>query len=250
MKRFDAHFHIIDPNFPLVENKGYLPKPFSLKDYLPFKKRYHITGGAIVSGSFQAFDQSYLLHSLKVMGNDYVGITQLRSNTSDEEILTLDNAGIRGVRFNLYRGGSEKVSELKSFAKRIYDLVNWHIELYLDSRTIPELMPLLRELPSYSIDHLGLFEEGLPYLYKVAGHGARIKAIGFMRCDFDVLNVMKTIMKIDPNLLMFGTDLPGTRAVRTFQDSDLALIENNFSQDEIQKILWDNAARFYRLSGD
>ncbi len=25
---FDAHFHIIDPRFPLQENDGYLPEPF------------------------------------------------------------------------------------------------------------------------------------------------------------------------------------------------------------------------------
>jgi predicted TIM-barrel fold metal-dependent hydrolase len=31
---FDAHLHIIDPRFPLVPNKGYLPPAFTVADYL------------------------------------------------------------------------------------------------------------------------------------------------------------------------------------------------------------------------
>jgi predicted TIM-barrel fold metal-dependent hydrolase len=233
-----------------VENNSYMPEAFSIEDYFPFAVRYDISGGAIVSGSFQATDQKYLLHALKALPNDFVGVTQLSSTVSDDEIFKLNDAGIRAVRFNLYRGGSEKVSELESFAKRIYDLVNWHVELYLDSRTLPELMSVLIKLPSYSIDHLGLFQDGLPYLYQAAELGARIKATGFMRCNFDVLPVMKQIMKINPELLLFGTDLPGTRASRVFSNDDLALFENNFTTNEIKKIFWENAASYYRLIHD
>ena len=31
---FDAHFHIIDPRFPLVPNRGYLPDRYTVSDYL------------------------------------------------------------------------------------------------------------------------------------------------------------------------------------------------------------------------
>ena len=57
---FDAHFHIIDPRFPLVANNGYLPDPFTATDYRARAAALHVTGGAVVSGSFQAFDQTYL----------------------------------------------------------------------------------------------------------------------------------------------------------------------------------------------
>jgi hypothetical protein len=30
---FDAHFHVIDPRFPLVPNQGFLPDPFTVADY-------------------------------------------------------------------------------------------------------------------------------------------------------------------------------------------------------------------------
>ena len=43
-------------------------------------------------------------------------------DVSDEEILVLNKIGVRAVRFNLYRGGSEALDKLESFARRIYDL--------------------------------------------------------------------------------------------------------------------------------
>ncbi|NOZ83768.1 MAG: 2-pyrone-4,6-dicarboxylate hydrolase, partial [Epsilonproteobacteria bacterium] len=67
-KVFDSHFHIIDKNFPLVPNQGYLPDNFSVEDYKKRTENYNIVGGAVVSGSFQAFDQTYLLAALKKLG--------------------------------------------------------------------------------------------------------------------------------------------------------------------------------------
>ena len=56
---FDAHLHIIDPRFPLVASQGYVPEPFTVEDYRTRTAGLGITGGAVVSGSFQGFDQSY-----------------------------------------------------------------------------------------------------------------------------------------------------------------------------------------------
>ena len=53
---FDAHFHVIDQDFPLVENEGYLSETFTHHDYLSAMADYDLIGGAIVSGSFQGFD--------------------------------------------------------------------------------------------------------------------------------------------------------------------------------------------------
>lgn len=64
MRIFDSHFHIIDSRFPLTPNQSYLPPVFTVKDYLVMVKHLKIIGGAVVSGSFQAFDQTYLLAAL------------------------------------------------------------------------------------------------------------------------------------------------------------------------------------------
>src|SRR5207249_2641957 len=92
-KYFDCHFHIIDKNFPVVPNQGFMPDAFTSEDYLDRLKAVDLCGGAVVSGSFQAFDQSYLFHALKVLGPSFVGVTQVPQTVSDQELQELKAQG-------------------------------------------------------------------------------------------------------------------------------------------------------------
>lgn len=243
---FDSHFHIIDKRFPLVPNEGYLPKNFTCPDYLERTAGMALVGGAIVSGSFQALDQSYLIDALSVLGPGFVGVTQLPATVSDDEVLKLNELGVRAIRFNLKRGGSEKVEHLENLAKRIYDLAGWHVELYVDSRDLADLKGTLVRLPAVSIDHLGLSKEGFATLLALVENGVRVKATGFGRVDFDVKTALKEICAANPEALMFGTDLPSTRAPRPYVDGDLLLLVDALGEDLARKALYDNAVAFYR----
>lgn len=244
-KLFDTHLHIIDNRFPLVPNNGYLPDAFTCEDYLIRMKGYNLAGGAIVSGSFQAFDRTYLLDALKKFGPSFVGVTQLPAAVSDEELLELNSAGVRAVRFNLKRGGSEEVKYLDSVAKRVHELVDWHVELYVDSRELPLLYKTLAALPAVSIDHLGLSKEGFGTLLKLVEHGVHVKATGFGRVDFDVRKALKELFTANPESLMFGTDLPSTRAPRPYEDNDFAIIIDALGAEKAGKVFYENAIRFY-----
>lgn len=239
---FDAHFHIVDPAYPLIPNNGYLPEPFSVEDYLGRVAPYGIDGGAIVSGSFQSFDQGYLRAALGRLGPGWVGVTQLDPSTSDEEIVSLDAAGVRAVRFTLARGGGLDVA----LAQRVHALVGWHAELYVDAVMLPSLSPSLDALPAFSIDHLGLSEAGLPALLDAVARGARVKATGFGRLGMDVAQTLRRIDAVDPQALLLGTDLPGTRAPRAFSPEDLTLISDALGSDALER-LSENARRWYRL---
>ena len=244
---FDAHCHIIDKAYPLIPNNGYVPDFFSVDDYLARTRELGVVGAAVVSGSFQGFDQTYLIAALKRLGKGFVGVTQLPASVTDAELQTLNQHGVRALRFNLKRGGSEQLDQLESLAKRVYDCVGWHSELYIDSRELAPLYERLLRLPALSIDHLGLSHEGLPTLLRLAEHGVRIKACGFGRVDFDVPQVLKDIHAANPNALMFGTDLPSTRAPRTFENNDIDIVVNALGETGAQKALWQNARDFYRL---
>lgn len=87
MKIFDAHFHIIDFDFPITENQGYVPPSYVVEDYQKDTATYTIGGGAIVSGSFQGFDQDYLVNALEKMGSAFCGVTQLPFSVTDDEII-------------------------------------------------------------------------------------------------------------------------------------------------------------------
>jgi predicted TIM-barrel fold metal-dependent hydrolase len=244
---FDSHFHIIDPLFPLTPNEGYLPPPFTADAYLREVRDLGIAGGAIVSGSFQAFDQSYLLNALDRLGPFFVGVTQLPASVGDPVLRHLNNKGVRAVRFNVKRGGSAGIGELASLARRLYDLVGWHVELYIDSRELPQLEATLLQLPAVSIDHLGLSKEGLPIVVRLAAKGVRVKATGFGRVDFDVPTALEQIYAANPSALMFGTDLPSTRAPTPFKPTDIALVVDTLGPDAARRVLWGNAAEFYKV---
>ncbi len=96
---FDSHFHIVDNKFPLIPNNGYLPNEFTSNDYLARMKLYDLRGGAIVSGSFQAFNQSYLVDALKKLGPSFVGVTQIPVTVSDDEVIRLNKEIIRNLTY-------------------------------------------------------------------------------------------------------------------------------------------------------
>ncbi len=246
---FDAHFHIIDPQHPLVRNQGYLPEPFTCREYRDACTALGLLvgGGAVVSGSFQAFDQGYLLAALAELGPGFVGVTQLPASVSDARIFELHAAGVRAVRFNLKRGGSEDARHLASMAQRVHELVDWHVELYVDSSMLAELLPTLLQLPRVSIDHLGLSRSGFTDLLRLVEAGVAVKATGFSRTDMDVAEALRAICAVNPQALMFGTDLPCTRAPRPFAASDLQLLQDALPANVLAGVLRENARHFYRL---
>jgi predicted TIM-barrel fold metal-dependent hydrolase len=129
----------------------------------------------------------------------------------------------------------------------VFDLVGWHVELYVDARELHELQGTLLRLPAVSIDHLGLSKEGFPTLLRLAGKGIKVKATGFGRVDFPVGQALQAIHAANPQALMFGTDLPSTRAPRPFEASDISLLVDALGEEGAELALWMNAFSFYRL---
>ena len=145
------------------------------------------------------------------------------------------------------RGGSEDISRLDYLARRVYDLAGWHTELYIDSGKLVELSDVIEKLPAVSIDHLGLSKKGFGTLLSLVEKGMKVKATGFGRIDFDPQEAIRTIHSINPNALMFGTDLPSTRAKRPFQLTDITLIQETLGEEEAEKVLYKNALDWYNV---
>ena len=243
---FDSHIHIIDGRFPLIPNDGYLPPTFTCADYLERMSRYRLCGGAIVSGSFQGFDQSYLTAALQGLGGAFVGVTQLTDAVSDDEVVRLSEAGVRALRFNLKRGGTQAISQLSRLAHRVHEIARWHVEIYADALVLPDLYTTLIALPAVSIDHLGLSRAGFAWVVRLAEKGVRVKASGFGRVDFDVAAALKAVYTANPDALMFGSDLPSTRAPRPYSDGDFLLVGNTLGDHAARRVFSDNAIAFYQ----
>ncbi|TKI81762.1 2-pyrone-4,6-dicarboxylate hydrolase, partial [Bacillus wiedmannii] len=82
-----------------------------------------------------------------------------------------------------------------------------------------------------------LSEEGLPHLLKLVDKGGHVKATGFGRVELDVENALKPIYEVNPDALMFGTDLPSTRAKIPFEYGDVKLIQQLFDEQATENIL-------------
>jgi len=243
---FDTHFHIIDPRFPVMENQGFLPPVFTVDDYRARTAGLGIEGGTVIAGSFQGTQTDYMYDALEKLGPTYTGVIQIPATVTDEEILRLNAAGVRAVRFNLYRGGSAGIEDLDRLARRVHDVANWHAELYVDASTLAPYFETISNLPGVSIDHLGMTQAGLPNLLKLAECGARVKATGFGRSEVDVPSALRDLARANPDCLMFGTDLPSQRARRPFLPSAMELIRETLGHTLAQKVFRDNAVEFYR----
>lgn len=122
---------------------------------------------------------------------------------ADEEVLRLHRASVRAIRFNLRRGGSLDVD----LALRVHELAGWHTEVY--ATDLPAHEDRLRELPRLVVDHMGMNPEGLAAAVRL---GAMVKVTPRYAGD---------VCAVEPDRLLFGTDLPATRSPRRFTPADL-----------------------------
>lgn len=242
---FDAHLHIIDPRYPLTPNHGFLPAPFLVSDYRERTAGLGVTGGAVVSGSFQGEDTRYLESALTQLGEGFVGVVNASPGTSEERVLQLDRLGVRAVRLNLYRGPRRSLEDLEALARRVHEVAGWHVELYLDTADLPELAPVLSRLPRVVIDHLGMSQVRQDLLLKLVDQGARVKATGFGRVHLDVRQTLRAVHAVNPAALVAGTDLPSTRARRPFSPDNLDLVREVLGEDA-RAVLTTNAEDLYR----
>ena len=180
---FDAHFHVIDPRFPLVANQGFLPEPFTVSDY---RER---VGGARGRRGRRGLR---LLPGLRPdLPRRRARAARVRASTAwpTSRRTSPTTRSSRSPPRACARSGSTSTAAATStrstLAPRFAELAGWHLEVYLDGRDLPELAPKLRTAPRLVIDHLGMTRAGLPALLDLVKEGAYVKASGFGRIDHD-----------------------------------------------------------------
>lgn len=247
MRIFDSHFHIIDHRYPLQKNQGFLPEKFLVEDYCIAMQPCNLIGGIMVSGSFHGFDYSYLEPALCELGPTFFAVVQAPTTIDETTIRYLHSIGVRGIRFNFVRGNRLSVKKIQELAYKVHAIAGWHSEFYINACGLEELRTVLATLPSVSIDHLGLSYDASKHVIYLAEQGVKIKASGFGRVDFDIGTALQNIHHANRNSLMFGSDLPSTRAAHKFSTQDIKIIEDLFSPEEVKRILYQNALEFYRI---
>jgi len=78
-------------------------------------------------------------------------------------------------------------------------------------------------------------------LLKLVGKGVRVKATDFGRVDFDLRSALTDLYAANPRALMFGTDLPSTRAPSPYLHSDYTLVLETLGDEKAVNGFYKNA---------
>ncbi len=175
-----------------------------------------------------------------------MGVANIPVDIPHERLVQLDDAGVRAVRFNIVRGSPKQLDTMVSLSNRLYENFGWHSELYIQNNSLQNIWDILQQLPPFSIDHLGLTKNGIDKLFELVDQGVKVKATGFGRLDFNPIALIKKIYSINAEALLFGTDLPSTRAKEPFSSGDIDLIKDHFSKEQQEHIFYKNAEQWYK----
>ncbi len=151
----DCHFHVYNSRFPPDPKAMLRPHDATVEDYLAFQKRIGTSRGVIVQPSTYGIDNRLTLESLGRLGAGFRGIAVVNSSIADAELQTMNQAGVRGIRFNLVQGGGTTMDMLEPLSKRIADL-GWHIQINARADLIAEAAETWRRVACPLVfDHLG-----------------------------------------------------------------------------------------------
>lgn len=154
----DCHFHIFGPydRFPLNAGRHYTPPAALVPDYLAMADTVGLQRMVIVQPSPYGTDNRATLDAVESFGpHRAVAIVVIGDDISTGTLQSMNDAGARGVRFNLVSGNGTPVDQLKTMARRLAPL-GWHIQVYAEGETMLELGETLAQLPvPVVIDHCG-----------------------------------------------------------------------------------------------
>ena len=141
----DTHAHICGPAaaFPYADERIYTPPDSTLEDYLHLLDVLGIDRAVLVQPSVYGTDNRALLDALSRRGQGLSRRRRRRSRTyPSAEIRALDDAGIRGVRFNLVDHTGERnvvpLDVVRTLANAIAPF-GWHIEFLVNLDEAPRL---------------------------------------------------------------------------------------------------------------
>jgi 2-pyrone-4,6-dicarboxylate lactonase len=263
----DAHCHVFGPGdvFPYAPDRKYTPvdapkeKLFALRDHLGFDKN------VIVQASCHGKDNQALLDALVHSNGKARGVAVIGEDLSDAELVAMDLAGVRGVRFNFVKRLVDFTPRdvLERIAARVAPL-GWHIVVYFEMEDLPELESFFTSLPTtIVVDHMGR-----PDVTKGIDHPDFLRFANMLEkhdniwtkvsCPerltkagapyLDVVQFGRTLVESFPTRVLWGTDWPHPNMpVEAPDDGGLVdVIPKIAVTPELQKaLLVDNPMRLY-----
>lgn len=223
-------------------------------------------------------DNRASIWGIKARGEDARGVAVIDDRTTDDEIKSMHDDGMRGVRLNLATSGVADPSvgraRFETAAARMTKF-GWHIQIYTSLDMVVALKDLILKSPvPVVLDHfagaqaaLGIEQAGFKDLLELLDSGkAWVKISGGYRAsslgpDYpDAAPLARAMIAANADRIVWGTDWPhpdshakaGVTAfdLRPFQNIDDGILLNQLplwapDAATLRKILTDNPAQLY-----
>jgi 2-pyrone-4,6-dicarboxylate lactonase len=155
----DAHCHVFGPAavFPYAPERKYTPcdapkeKLFALRDHLGFARN------VIVQATCHGRDNRAMVDAMEASDGMARGVATVGEDIGAADLKALDDAGVRGVRFNFVKRLADytPLDVLERTAAKIAPL-GWHVVVYFEAADLNDLAPFFARLPTVVVvDHSG-----------------------------------------------------------------------------------------------
>src|SRR4030081_2350716 len=127
----DCHMHIYDPRFAEPNPRpGLNPKNATVQDYRLLQKRIGTTRVVVVTPRNYATDNRVTVDALAQLGANARGVAVVHPTVTDAELKSLNDGGIRGVRFSLGdpSTAATTMAMIEPLSKRVAAL-GWHVQI-------------------------------------------------------------------------------------------------------------------------
>lgn len=261
----DSHHHIFNPvEFPYLDTDVRNQPPATVDAYRMLQKKLGLTRNVIVTSSAYGTDNGCTLDALQKMGENARAVVVIDNSISDEELRRMNEMGVRGIRFNITRGGSDDVDMIGKLAERIAGY-GWHICFWMSADMTVSLAGFLNSLPCPVVfDHRGHLpaEEGVRHkafgvitdMMKQGKAYVKLSALyhDSRHADYhDTIAVGKAYVEASPEQVLWGTDWPHPSEYTAKKDmpNDASLLDAVLfqagSNENVEKILVTNPERLF-----
>ncbi|KAJ4985544.1 amidohydrolase 2 [Stagonosporopsis vannaccii] len=270
---WDTHHHIFDPErFPYAADRHLTPPAASVQQFIEFKARLGLTNSVLTHGLSYGDDCTSLktfVPELDPNKTSAIAVIDPRS-IKPSELESMHNAGIRGIRVNLYKYGAMHDLERQKVALREHAAAlkehchDWSIAFtHIHPEFWGDLVPVVQEIAMIGVpvvtDHFSLLkgasmlpkehktnvlaQPGLDAVCSLVRSGAlyvKISApyrVSDLAPDYsDLEPIVRALMNANPERILWGSDWPHTPRMKV-RSKEEALQKTPFLQVDDERWL-------------
>ncbi len=267
----DCHCHVFGPaaRFPYAEPRSYTPDDAPFEAYIAHLDRLGCARGVLIQPSAYGRDNAAMLDALARAPQRLRGVAVGGAELTRETLQQWHAAGIRGLRANEFRRDGKpyysngvRLADIEPLYGVMAEL-GWHLQLWIDTRDLPELEPALARVPvPVVVDHMGRMEHrhgtrhpGFQALVRGVGEGRLwSKVSGTYRLGATPPDYLEAkpfhdaLLAANPANLLWGSDWPHPRPEGPLPDAVRLLqvfLDWTPREQDRRAILSDNPARLY-----